>query len=116
MGPGTHEYPGLRSYIARVMLRRQDGQIIPGLVMMMISLIVFGMLFFQIGRAAVFSTEAQTGADAVALAGARTSRRSSCASSPRPAWPTSPPSTTSRWCAATLYCQRANHGVREGHS
>jgi hypothetical protein len=53
------------------MLRRQDGQIIPALVMIMISLIVVGMLFFQIGRAAVFSTEAQTGADAVALAGAK---------------------------------------------
>jgi hypothetical protein len=70
MGPGTHEYPGLRSYIARVMLRRQDGQIIPGLVMIMISLVIVGMLFFQVGRAAIFSTEAQSGADAVALAAA----------------------------------------------
>jgi hypothetical protein len=71
MGPGTHEYPGLRSYIARVMLRRQEGQIIPGLVMIMIGLVVVGMLFFQVGRAAVFSTQAQTGADAVALAAAK---------------------------------------------
>src|SRR3954465_3186782 len=74
MGPGTHERPGVRSYIARVMLRRQEGQIIPGLVMIMVSLIIVGMLFFQIGRAAVFSTDAQTGADAAALAGARNIR------------------------------------------
>jgi hypothetical protein len=53
------------------MLRRQDGQIIPGLVMIMIGLVVVGMLFFQVGRAAVFSTQAQTGADAVALAAAK---------------------------------------------
>jgi len=53
------------------MLRRQEGQIIPGLMMIMISLVIVGMLFFQVGRAAVFSTEAQTGADAVALAAAK---------------------------------------------
>jgi hypothetical protein len=50
------------------MLRRQDGQIIPALVMMMLALVVVGMLFFQVGRAAIFSTEAQTAADAAALA------------------------------------------------
>src|SRR3954453_5553598 len=71
MGPGTHGCPGLRSYIARVMLRRQEGQIIPGLMMIMISLVIVGMLFFQVGRAAVFSTEAQTAADAAALAAAK---------------------------------------------
>jgi hypothetical protein len=56
------------------MLRRQEGQIIPALVMIMLSLIVVGMMFFQVGRAAVFSTQAQTGADAVALAGAKNIR------------------------------------------
>ena len=50
------------------MLRRQDGQIIPALVMMMLALVVVGMMFFQVGRAAIFSTEAQTAADAAALA------------------------------------------------
>ena len=49
-------------------MRRQEGQIIPALVMVMFSLIAVGMLFFQVGRAAVFSTEAQTAADAAALA------------------------------------------------
>ncbi|HET6547448.1 MAG TPA: pilus assembly protein TadG-related protein [Solirubrobacter sp.] len=50
------------------MLRRQDGQIIPALVMVMLTLIVVGIMFFQVGRAAIFSTEAQTAADAAALA------------------------------------------------
>jgi hypothetical protein len=49
------------------MLRRQDGQIIPALVMVMLTLIVVGVMFFQVGRAAIFSTEAQTAADAAAL-------------------------------------------------
>ncbi|HEX6026473.1 MAG TPA: pilus assembly protein TadG-related protein [Solirubrobacter sp.] len=53
------------------MLRRQDGQIIPALVMMMLALVAVGMLFFQVGRAAIFSTEAQTAADAAALAAAK---------------------------------------------
>src|SRR4051812_38712394 len=49
------------------MLRRRDGQIIPALMMVMLALIVVGMLFFSVGRAAIFSTEAQTAADAAAL-------------------------------------------------
>jgi putative Flp pilus-assembly TadE/G-like protein len=50
------------------MLRRQDGQIVPLLMVIMLSLLAFGVLFFQVGRAAIFSTEAQTAADAAALA------------------------------------------------
>ena len=53
------------------MLRRQEGQIVPALVVVMLSLVAFGMLFFQVGRAAIFSTEAQTAADAAALARSR---------------------------------------------
>src|SRR3954452_21965751 len=53
------------------MLRRQDGQIIPALLMVMLALIVLGAIFFQVGRAAIFSTEAQTAADAAALAAAK---------------------------------------------
>jgi hypothetical protein len=52
-------------------MRREDGQIIPALVMVMLSLIALGMLLFQVGRAAIFSTEAQTAADAAALAAAK---------------------------------------------
>lgn len=48
-------------------LRRQDGQIIPLLMVVMLSLLAVGLLFFQVGRAAIFSTEAQTAADAAAL-------------------------------------------------
>src|SRR4051812_13303898 len=50
------------------MLRRQDGQLIPALMMVMLALFVLGMVFFEVGRAAIFSTEAQTAADAAALA------------------------------------------------
>src|SRR5215217_5046676 len=49
------------------MLRRQDGQTVPLLMVIMLSLLAFGVLFFQVGRAAIFSTEAQTAADAAAL-------------------------------------------------
>jgi hypothetical protein len=49
------------------LLRRQDGQTVPLLMMIMLSLLAFGVLFFQVGRAAIFSTEAQTAADAAAL-------------------------------------------------
>jgi hypothetical protein len=52
-------------------MRRQEGQIIPALVMIMLALIAVGMLFFQVGRAAIFSTQAQTAADAAALAAAK---------------------------------------------
>lgn len=49
-------------------LRRQEGQIIPALLVAMLAVLAFGMLFFQVSRAAIFSTEAQTAADAAALA------------------------------------------------
>lgn len=52
-------------------MRRQDGQIIPALAMVMLALLAVGMLFLQVGRAAVLSTEAQTAADAAALAAAK---------------------------------------------
>ena len=51
-----------------MILRREEGQIIPALVMVMLTLVAFGMLFFQVGRASIFWTEAQTAADAAALA------------------------------------------------
>jgi hypothetical protein len=58
-----------------VNLRRQDGQIIPALVMVMFTLVAFGMLLFQVGRASIFSTQAQTAADAAALAAVHEVRR-----------------------------------------
>jgi hypothetical protein len=56
------------------MLRRETGQILPGLIMLMLAILALGMLTFRIGRAAVLRSDAQTAADAAALAGARSIR------------------------------------------
>jgi hypothetical protein len=56
------------------MLRRESGQILPGLIMLMLAILALGMLTFRIGRAAVLRSGAQTAADAAALAGARSIR------------------------------------------
>jgi hypothetical protein len=56
------------------MLRRETGQILPGLIMLMLAILAIGMLTFRIGKAAVLRSGAQTAADAAALAGARSVR------------------------------------------
>jgi hypothetical protein len=56
------------------MLRRESGQILPGLIMLMLAILALGMLTFRIGKAAVLRSDAQTAADAAALAGARSIR------------------------------------------
>ena len=56
------------------MLRRDSGQILPGLIMLMLAILALGMLTFRIGKAAVLRSGAQTAADAAALAGARSIR------------------------------------------
>jgi hypothetical protein len=56
------------------MLRRETGQILPGLVMLMLAILAIGMLAFKIGKAAVLRSGAQTAADAAALAGAKNVR------------------------------------------
>jgi hypothetical protein len=56
-------------------MRRDDGQILPGLVVLMLAIVGLGILGFQIGRAAILRSEAQTAADAAALAGAREIKR-----------------------------------------
>ena len=56
------------------MLRRETGQILPGLIMLMLAILALGMLTFRIGHAAVLRSGAQTAADAAALAGARSIR------------------------------------------
>jgi len=56
------------------MLRRETGQILPGLIMLMLAILAIGVLAFRIGRAAVLRSGAQTAADAAALAGARSIR------------------------------------------
>lgn len=57
------------------MLRRQDGQILPGLVVLLGVTLGLGMLFLQVGKASLFRAEAQNAADAAALAGAKEIRR-----------------------------------------
>ena len=63
-----------RVYAAETMLRRETGQILPGLIMLMLAILALGTLTFQIGNAAVLRSGAQTAADAAALAGARSVR------------------------------------------
>jgi Putative Flp pilus-assembly TadE/G-like len=57
------------------MLARDDGQILPGLAMLMVVTLSLGVLFFQIGKASVLRSDAQNAADAAALAGAKEIQR-----------------------------------------
>src|SRR5215212_8608076 len=54
---------------------REDGQILPGLVMLLLAILALGIVGFQIGKAAMQRSQAQTAADAAALAGAREIKR-----------------------------------------
>jgi len=54
---------------------REDGQILPGLVMLLLAILALGVVGFQIGKAAILRSQAQTAADAAALAGAREIKR-----------------------------------------
>src|SRR5215218_2939783 len=57
------------------MRQGERGQILPGLLVVMLALLAVGVLMFQVGKAAVLRSSAQTAADAAALAGAREIRR-----------------------------------------
>jgi hypothetical protein len=71
MGPAR-----VRSYARRTMSwGRADGQILPGLVMLLLAILALGIVGFQVGKAAILRSQAQTAADAAALAGAREVRR-----------------------------------------
>ena len=52
------------------MRQGERGQILPGLLVIMLALLAVGVLMFQVGKAAVLRSDAQTAADAAALAGA----------------------------------------------
>jgi hypothetical protein len=54
---------------------REDGQMLPGLVVLLLAILALGVIGFQIGKAAILRSQAQTAADAAALAGAREIRR-----------------------------------------
>ena len=53
----------------------ERGQILPGLLVVMLALLAVGVLMFQVGKAAVLRSGAQTAADAAALAGANEIKR-----------------------------------------
>jgi putative Flp pilus-assembly TadE/G-like protein len=55
--------------------RGEAGQILPGLVVLLLALLALGVLFFQVGKASVLRSQAQTAADAAALAGATEIKR-----------------------------------------
>ena len=55
-------------------MRREDGQILPGLMVLLVAMLGLTTLVFQVGRAALMRSDAQTAADAAALAAARNVR------------------------------------------
>src|SRR3954467_8087873 len=57
------------------MRRGERGQILPGLLVVLLAGLAVGMVMFQVGKAAVLRSDAQTAADAPALAGAKEIRR-----------------------------------------
>jgi Putative Flp pilus-assembly TadE/G-like len=57
------------------MLRREEGQILPGLLVILLAVLAVGVMMFQVGKAALLRSGAQTGADAAALAGATEIKR-----------------------------------------
>ena len=53
----------------------ERGQILPGLLVVLLAVLAVGVLMFQVGKAAVLRSDAQTAADAAALAGASEIKR-----------------------------------------
>jgi Putative Flp pilus-assembly TadE/G-like len=74
LGPQPHSRSREAVYGAEWM-GRDDGQILPGLLVVLLALLAVGMMLFQVGKAAVLRSDAQTAADAAALAGATEIRR-----------------------------------------
>ncbi len=56
-------------------MRRQDGQIFPLMAALLLSVLALGFGLFQVARGAVLRSQAQTAADAAALAGARSAKQ-----------------------------------------
>ena len=76
LGPPAHAPGTPRAYLSVSRMRQGErGQILPGLLVVMLALLAVGVLMFQVGKAAVLRSNAQTAADAAALAGAREIRR-----------------------------------------
>ena len=70
-----HPRRGAPTFRCLGMRQGERGQILPGLLVVMLALLAVGVLMFQVGKAAVLRSNAQTAADAAALAGAREIKR-----------------------------------------
>ena len=70
-----HPRRGAPTFRCLGMRQGERGQILPGLLVVMLALLAVGVLMFQVGKAAVLRSGAQTAADAAALAGAREIKR-----------------------------------------
>ena len=57
------------------MFLREDGQILPGLAVLLAVTLALGVLFLQVGKASILRSDAQNAADAAALAGAQEIQR-----------------------------------------
>jgi putative Flp pilus-assembly TadE/G-like protein len=76
LGPPAHAARPIRTYLSVPRMREgEQGQILPGLLVVMLALLAVGVLMFQVGKAAVLRADAQTAADAAALAGAEEIKR-----------------------------------------
>ena len=53
------------------MRRHEEGQVLPALLVLFLALLAMGTVLFQLGTASTMRAQAQTAADAAALAGAR---------------------------------------------
>lgn len=67
--------PVARAGTVPLVLLREDGQILPGLAVLLVVTLSLGVLFFQVGKASVLRSDAQNAADAAALAGAKEIQR-----------------------------------------
>lgn len=56
-------------------MRREGGQVAPGLLMLLVALLAGGVVLFQVGKATDLRAQAVTAADAAALAGAQDIKR-----------------------------------------
>jgi hypothetical protein len=59
----------------RNIVRRQGGQVAPGLLMLLVTLLAGGVVLFQVGKTTDLRAQAVTAADAAALAGAQDIKR-----------------------------------------
>ena len=94
LGPSPIRERRPASTVASSMLRRADGQILPGLLVVLLALLAVGMMMFQVGKAALLRSGAQTAPTPPHWRARPRSSASSGRSGPPTAPPTSPCSTS----------------------